>query len=611
MLGYNPAGKLAYDPTVTGLSLIFAILGCGISVSLIGLRKVRWRWIPAGVTFGLTVSTMHYVGMYALEVPGRFEWRYGLVGVSVAAGCLLGIVMVHRIIRPLTRYCWLGGTLAMVLGVCAMHFTGMAAAVYVPDTEIYVRPQNLSNFVLGFVVLVVVSVILLIGFMTFMIETEMSAENQQKLSDAVRHDLLTGLPNRVAFRDHVAALQKRLDGGAIEGIAVLALDLDGFKKVNDSLGHNVGDQLLCHLAAAAQNVLEPEEFFARVGGDEFVAVKAGNASWQDADDFAHRLIAAIETPLDVRGRRIRPAMSIGIATCPEDGTDLQELLNCADLAMYRAKSENSDKIQFYDQEMERHEREKSALLVDLKQAVEQGGLSLNYQLQNNVRTSEVVGFEVLARWTHPALGPIGPDRFIPLAEEGGLIDALGAWVLRTACVEAASWDIPFPIAVNVSPSQLADPSFPQLVDMVLKESGLPANRLEIEITEATIIDDEENAFAVLYRLKSMGIRIAMDDFGTGYSSLATLRAFPFDKIKIDRSFVRDVHTSTQNAAIVRSTLLLGAALNVPVLAEGAETAEEIAFLASEACFAAQGYHYGRPMSVEDVRRQTMKEHETA
>jgi diguanylate cyclase (GGDEF)-like protein len=550
---------------------------------------------------------MHYIGFAAVQVPGRFEWNVDAVILSVILASAFGIIMVHRVLYPVTRYCWAGATVAMVLAVTTLHFMGMAAATFIPDPSFIVPPRLISDFVLGFIVLTVVSLILLIGFTTFVIETEMSADTQRKLSDAVRRDLLTTLPNRMGFAEHGAWLEKRIERGERMQIAVLTIDLDLFKRINDTMGHAIGDMVLRLVADRMSGVLQENEFIARTGGDEFAAYKSDIKKPQDARQFAIRLKAAINEPMLVGMTDLSVAVSIGIASYPYDGTHLDTLLQYSDHAMYQAKGTSLDKIEFYDNEVEQIRREKQTLLDDLYKAIARDELFLNYQYQNNIATQEVIGFEVLLRWMHAERGLIGPNVFIPLAEESGLIKEIGMWVMQTACQEAATWDVPYPIAVNVSPQQLIEPDFVREVLAILRDCGLSPDRLEIEITEATIMRDRGNALAVMHELKSMGIRIAMDDFGTGYSSLSTLQAFPFDKIKIARSFVRTGHESRQSAAIMRATLLLGAALDVPVLAEGAETADEIAFLEKERCDAVQGFYFGKPMAVADVRHVTMKQ----
>ena len=316
--------------------------------------------------------------------------------------------------------------------------------------------------------------------------------------------------------------------------------------------------------------------------------------------FAERLRAQIMEPVVHDGASLLVGASVGIATTFEDGLDVEQLIYKADVAMYRAKGLSDSKICRFNVEMDQQSRDRLQLVSDLRQALARDEFHLVYQVQNDLRTLEPVGFEVLLRWDHPERGRVSPAEFIPIAEETGLIRDIGLWVLRTACLEAAQWTQPLSIAVNVAPQQLVQPSFIEHVSDILFESGLQPERLELEVTEASIIDDQVNTLKVMHRLKAMGIRIAMDDFGTGYSSLATLQAFPFDKIKIDRNFVQDVHENEQSAAIVRSTLLLGAALKIPVLAEGVEVKEELSFLQDENCTSVQGFYFGKPMPLKDV-----------
>ena len=313
-----------------------------------------------------------------------------------------------------------------------------------------------------------------------------------------------------------------------------------------------------------------------------------------------RLHAAIRAPIDINQTQILLDASIGIANSVNDGQDMEVLMTRSDQAMYQAMLRSDTHICEFNADLDRKTHERKALIEDLRQAIPKGQLELVFQLQNSVETLRPVGFESLLRWNHPERGRVPPNVFIPLAEETGLIQEIGVWVLRTACQTAATWPHPFSVAVNVAPQQLVQSSFVEHVSDILLETALPPHRLELEVTESSMIDDQDNTQRVMHELKAMGLRIAMDDFGTGYSSLATLQAFPFDKIKIDRSFVTDVHKHAQRAAIVRSTLLLGAALDIPVLAEGVETQEELDFLQAENCASVQGFFFGKPMSTAEV-----------
>jgi diguanylate cyclase (GGDEF)-like protein/PAS domain S-box-containing protein len=407
------------------------------------------------------------------------------------------------------------------------------------------------------------------------------------------HDPLTRLPNRASFSEQLTgALAGARSGG--EHFAVVCIDLDRFKEVNDIFGHPVGDALL---RAAAQRLQAAAEgaILARIGGDEFTLISTGES--QTAEALADRLHAAFSGDFDVDGQQLRIGLSIGIAIYPTDGADEATLIANADAALYRAKAEGRGKTSFFDIEMDTRLHKRRALQLELRSALAHGEFSLVYQPQSQMN-GEMVGMEALVRWKNPTRGTVSPGVFIPLAEESGLIIPIGEWILREACREAASWPRPLGIAVNISPIQFRHGDLPGLVLVVLLETGLAASRLELEITEGVLVEDFSRAVAILARLKALGVRIAMDDFGTGYSSLSYLQSFPFDKIKIDQSFISNVGTNPQSAAIVRAVIGLARGLQLPVLAEGVETEEQLAFLSNEACDEVQGYFVGRPFPID-------------
>jgi diguanylate cyclase (GGDEF)-like protein len=372
------------------------------------------------------------------------------------------------------------------------------------------------------------------------------------------------------------------------------VDLDGFKKVNDVYGHTVGDSLLRHVADRLRAVADGA-FIARLGGDEFTII-ADNEDRPSVAKLTYRLLAAFTDDFEVDGHRLRQDLSIGVATYPADGTDAETLMNNADAALYRAKAEHPGSVQFFEVKMAARLRERAALQADLKLAIEHSELRLHYQPQLKI-TGEITGFEALARWQSPKRGMVPPGEFIPIAEESSLILLIGEWVLREACREAVSWKKPLRVAVNVSPIQFRHGDLPRLVHSVLLETGLAPNRLELEITEGVLIGDFSRAVSILRRLKSLGVQIALDDFGTGYSSLSYLHAFPFDKIKIDRTFISDLETNRHSIAIVLALIGLSRSLNIPILAEGVETQAQHAFLAQEGCAEMQGYLTGRPLEI--------------
>lgn len=602
MLAFDPAYDHAYEPGATALSLFVAMLGMAISLYVATARMNQVAPLAGGMLFGLTVSLMHYVGMSAYLIPGRIAWDVGMVSASVLIGAGLGSAAFYFIVGAQSRGRWRIGAFLMVLAICSMHFTGMAAIEAVLDPRITVPPRVISDMILTVFVLGVTSAFLLVGLATLLIETDMEEQAGHKIRDARLLDPLTQLPNRMKLRQKLSDITEYLQDDASARAAVLTVDLDLFKEVNDLYGHGVGDTVLTTLAARMNAALDAHEFLARVGGDEFVAIKTNFRRIEEVQAFAQRLRAQILEPVRAPSANdIVVGASIGMSSSLEDGKDAAHLLHCANLAVYRAKTGGDKKICAYNPEMDKQSRDRLVLLNDLRYAAEKGQLELVYQLQNDIATLAPIGFEVLLRWNHPERGMVSPGEFIPLAEETGLIRDIGLWVLRMACKEAATWPKPFGIAVNVAPQQLVQPSFVEHVSDILVESGLDPKRLELEVTEASIIDDQKNTLDVMHRLKDMNIRIAMDDFGTGYSSLATLQAFPFDKIKIDRSFVQDVHRNVQRAAIVRSTLLLGQALHIPVLAEGVEEKAELEFLQAEKCTSVQGFYFGRPMKLSETR----------
>ena len=419
---------------------------------------------------------------------------------------------------------------------------------------------------------------------------------EARIEHLAHHDTLTDLPNRTAFNE---CLQGTIEKAAAEGtaFAVLCLDLDRFKEVNDIFGHAVGDGLLCEIAKRLQAVCEGA-FLARLGGDEFTIICADGPQPPATEALADRILRAVEGDMEIGGQVLQAGLSIGVAIYPNDGTDSTVLLANADAALYRAKVEARGSIRFFAPEMDQRLRRKRALQHELRAAVARGELSLHYQPLASI-AGEVVGFEALVRWNSPTHGTVPPTEFIPLAEESGLIISIGEWILREACREAASWPRPLRVAVNFSPVQFRHGELPALVHSVLLETGLAAGRLEVEITEGVLMDDFNRALSILRRLKNLGVRIAMDDFGTGYSSLSYLQSFPFDKIKIDQSFIANLERNPQSAAIIRAVIGLGRGLELPIVAEGVETKVQLAFLTREACDEVQGYLVGRPEPIEN------------
>jgi len=422
---------------------------------------------------------------------------------------------------------------------------------------------------------------------------ELFARHEQ-IAHLAHHDPLTDLPNRTLLAAKLAEVFDRAKARD-ENFAVLTIDLDHFKEANDVFGHVTGDELLCAVARRLEVAAEGD-FIARIGGDEFTLVCAKPDQPKAASALASRVLQAVADPFEVRGQKIPLGLSIGAAVYPNDGADTATLLANADAALYRAKVDGRKTVRFFDPDIDRRLRERFALQVELRSAIARDELVLYYQPQAKM-DGEVFGFEALARWQHPTRGLVSPDEFISLAEQNGMIVEIGAWALTAACREAASWAVPLQVGVNLSPVQFRYGDLAGLVHLILLETGLSPSRLELEITEGVIFDEPARALSILRRLKTLGVKIAMDDFGTGYASMSSLQSFPFDKIKIDRSFVTGVETDPQSAAIVRSVIGLGAALKMPVIAEGVETEGERAFLRREGCDEMQGFLIGHPLPI--------------
>jgi diguanylate cyclase (GGDEF)-like protein len=697
MIAYEPGTNVSYEPVLTGVSLGVAIGGSALAL-WVASRAIRASAEIGGVLFGLTVVAMHYTGMAAFATDAVIHWSAAYVAASIVGAVVLGGLAFNRARRSDKTI----PVVLMVLGIVALHFTGMAAMTVIPlaplATAAAVDP---ANVIMAFAVAAVGMMMLGTGVASHALDEQSrlqakvrldhliegsvdgmvieqgglilaanaafadlagvdrealaaeplsrwlmdagelkvggltqsrlvattgleipvevavrrddghAAENdlmiyavrdlrtrlaqERRIAHLARNDGLTGLPNRSSFLEW---LTRQTEPGSMTKVALLAMDLDRFKEVNDVHGHAAGDQLLIRIAERMRAALRPGEFVARLGGDEFVAVTPVERR-EDALDMAARLRDAVIAPVMLDHAEVACGLSIGIAVWPDDADNTSALINDADLAMYRAKASLGMDICFYEEEMDEAVRSRRRMAQQMREALDQNLFSLNWQVQAAVDTGDITGYEVLLRWIQPDGAFISPADFIPLAEENGLILPIGEWVLRTACAEAATWSEPHKIAVNLSPVQLGHVDLPRLVHQILIETGLSPSRLELEITETAMITDMERTTHVLRQLKLLGVSIAMDDFGTGYSSLSTLRAFPFDKIKLDRSFMSELDGGPQSAAIIRAVLALGESLEIPVLAEGVETLEQLTFLRDQGCDEVQGYLLGRPQKTAD------------
>jgi diguanylate cyclase (GGDEF)-like protein len=720
MLAYSPGFGIGYDLAATVISLIFAVVLTGAGMTLALHDDLPQAPALGGVVVGLGIGAMHYLGMSALEFPGRFTWAPDLVVASLVFGTAFAAAALRLGVKGGDIWRSAAAAAMLSLAIVALHFTAMGALSIIPDPTRAVGQLALSPHALAFIIAGAAATALCISLAALIVEhhtdakmrqqaltmkvalhnisqglcvydkngyillfndryldivglpraflekstlldvfkrrakrgdniedpvklfkfvvdevragnvsikvidgfngrslrivqqpmgdggwvstlediTEMRA-SETRVAHMARHDALTELPNRVQFREQIESDLGRIDRHG--EIAVLCLDLDHFKDVNDSLGHPIGDALLKAVGLRLRSCLRDADTVARLGGDEFAILQIGAQDpYIGPSALAARLIKTIGAPYEIEGHHIVIGVSIGISLAPKDGTDPNILLKNADLALYRAKDAGRGTFRFFEAAMDAEAQERRILERDLRVAVAEQQFELYYQPVYNIAASEVLGFEALLRWNHPTRGMIPPMEFIPLAEDSGLIVPIGEWVLHTACHQAATWSKDLRIAVNLSPVQFRSKNLLGAVVAALASSGLKPGRLELEITESVLLQDNEATLATLHSLRKLGVKISMDDFGTGYSSLSYLRSFPFDKIKIDKSFISDMATRADSQAIVRAVAEMGLSLGISTTAEGVETEEQMAMLRKKGCSDVQGYLISRPVPADQV-----------
>ena len=595
ILALDPSLNSGFEPIATGLVLVVALAAC-LAGFEIGSRHFTLAPELGGFVMGVGILAMHFIGLKAWHIAGSTQWNAYGVAITLVLGLGLSALSVSRANRPVTRWCRHGAAIVLAFMICTMHYALTVSTTIIADPEVILPSYLIPADMLGFAVVGAVLLAMGSGFSTYVIDLRSRTESADRIHQLSFNDTMTGLPNRIAFNERLSFDTSEAHENAHK-LAAFSIDVDGFKDVNDVFGHSAGDQLLIEVADRMRRKLLPGEFLARQSGDEFLGLQTSGNHPHDASGFATRIAEAFAHPFQIQGHAITLTASIGFSIFPTDTPDRDQLLSNAKLAMYRGKCKQRGLISMYNREMDDTARARRALARDLQTATERNELELHYQLQVSLGDGKIIGAEALMRWRHPKRGMISPAEFIPLAEETEAIVAMGEWALRTACRDAAGGKISGTVAVNLSPVQFGRDDLAETIHAILLDTGLSPRRLEVEVTESTVMSDQTRGLHILRKLKAMGISVAMDDFGTGHSSLATLHAFPFDKIKLDQSFVRRLPNDAAAAAIVRTVLALGVSLSMPVLAEGIETEAQWHFLAQEGCAKGQGYLFARPVAV--------------
>lgn len=750
MLAYEPGVSTAYGVVLTALSLATAVVLTSTGLGVAASDPGRWRAPVGGAIIGAGIASMHYLGMWALEVPGHVTWSLDLVFASIVLGMLFGYAALAIAVRYSDRWGTFVAALFLTLAIVSHHFTAMGAVEIIPDPT---RGPDTSSLSPAFLAVAIAGVALSVLGMSLVgvladrrlatrtrkfeeIISQLSHAQQQvegsqrelreqksrldtainnmgdglcmfdaekrlvvcndryakmyrlppellragtphreiirhritsgilkgetsdnaatqlisvlgalpadvassrideladgrlicvtrqpmagggwvathldvteqrrseaKITYMAQHDALTDLPNRVLLRERLecALAITRREG---PNLAVLMLDLDRFKEVNDTLGHPAGDTLLQAVAARLRGCVRETTLIARLGGDEFAVIEYVTNPAAEAAALAERIRIALCEPFDLGDHQVTTGTSIGIAIAPGDGDDSEKILKSADLALYSAKSGGRGTFRFFEPELDQLMHARRNLERDMRNALVNGEFELHYQPFVDVKSGKIRGCEALLRWHHPERGLVMPADFIPLAEETGLIVPIGEWVLRTACAEAAKWPANLKIAINLSPAQFRSKKLVSVVLGALATSGVAAQRLELEVTETVIMHDSEAVFAALGQLHELGVRIALDDFGTGYSSLSFLQKFSFDKIKIDRSFVNELSGANEESRLIaRAVVRFAVSLGKTTTAEGVETKEQLDILGAEACVEMQGFYFSRPIPGPEV-----------
>lgn len=616
MLAFRLPIAMSYDPSITLLSLLIAAASSAFALCMVCQDELSWtRLSLSALLMGSGVCAMHYTGMAAMRMTPEIQYDPWLFSLSVviavlASGAALWIAFHLRRRSSHVRLMQVGAAMVMGLAIAGMHYTGMAAARFPANSICRMAHSGVSAEWVALLIIVFGLAVLSIALITSVLDSRLESRTAilasslatagQQLQFMAHHDSLTELPNRAML---IERLEQEIQKSKLDNsrFSVLYLDIDGFKEINDAFGNHAGDLLLIAVSRRIRSYIRTSDTLARIGGDEFVLL-ANAAEPVDAACLAEKLAAAIRNPFDLAGEELRVTASIGIAIYSGVEKDQNELLQSADTAMHHAKALGRDGYCFFEKWMNDDSHEQQQTLHDLRRAKFEQEMVLYYQPKIDAKLGKIIGVEALVRWNHPTRGMIAPDQFIPLAERTGLIVPLGGWVLNEACRQMSEWRAAghrdWTVSVNLSAVQFNHPGLIKQVRDALESHALEARCLILEITETTAMRDADASMVILQQLDEMGVRISIDDFGTGYSSLLYLKRLPASELKIDRGFVRDLPNDAEDAAIIVAILALGHTLNLEIVAEGVETAEQQEFLTRLGCNSLQGFLLGRPAPAE-------------
>lgn len=619
MLAMDISMRLSYDPFLTAISMVIAIGASLFALWMVSNTELTMRrLLPGSFIMGMGIVAMHYTGMAALQVEPAIVWKASWVAASIVIALVASFAALWLTFRlrheaaqvALMRF---GAAVLMGIAIAGMHYSGMMAAQFPHQHAMHHHgvDGNWLAVLVSVVAFSILGITLLVSMLDARLQARTSllasslAQANRELAQLALHDTLTRLPNRVLLEDR---LEQAINKAKHEGtfFALMFMDLDGFKTVNDAYGHDVGDKLLIEVAGRLRQQLKGQYTLARMGGDEFVLLTEVNAP-DDAATLAASLVRVIDKPFNIDPYDMMVTLSVGIALYPHDGKNERELMFNADAAMYHTKHTGRNGYHFFQPSMNTLAQTQLQLMNDLWLAAERKEFRLVYQPKFQAPSGPIIGFEALLRWQHPRRGLLTPDVFLPLAEKTGLIVPLGNWVIDEACRQLSEWRalgyLSWSVAVNLSTLQFEQPALVQNILESLRNHGVPAEQLILEVTETTAMSNPDESVRILTELTAAGVQASIDDFGTGYSSLLYLKRLPACELKIDRAFVRELSTDSDDATIVSAIIALAKTLNLKVVAEGVETREQQAFLTHLGCNTLQGYLLGRPVPAEIISAQ--------